>query len=391
VSDSGVNPTRVHELIRQDLLDRLGSQWQPGQWLPPVRELAKVLGAGHVSTHRAVAQLTREGYLLPLRGKGTRVLRGPAAVQGAVGGTRRPRARRRLALFRARQTVDMVHRMVDSFLESSRDMDLDCAFHLVDGVVDDFRLDQDVDAAVLFNPSLLADPAPIRQRAGHVLIASCAAPPCEAAWAGMDVVTVDQHQGGLLAGACLREAGCRRVCFVGRALGRSRYDHTSLARLRGFEAGWGKRLHAEDLMFGSAYGPMTGRHAVRRILTMAPRPDGLFAASDDLALGALAMAIEQGLKPGEDFHLVGFDGHERMANTTGRTLTTVEVPAAAMGRQVARLLRQRLVESETIPMRVTLPCTLRTGRTVRKARRAARPASRRRTRAADEVGAGEST
>lgn len=387
----GIHPTRVHELVRQDLLDRLGSQWQPGQWLPPVRELAKVLGAGHVSTHRAVAQLTQEGYLLPLRGKGTRVLRGTAAEPVTGDGSRRPGTRRRLALFRARHTVDMVHRMVDSFLEAGRDLDLDCTFHLVEGEIDDLGLEQEVDAAVLFNPSLLADPAPVRHRARHVLIASCAAPPCEAAWAGLDVVTVDQRQGGLLAGACLRDAGCRRVCFVGRALGRSRYDQTSLARLRGFEAAWGKKLRAEDLMFGSAYGPMTGRHAVRRMMTMTPRPDGLFAASDDLALGALAMAIEEGLKPGEDFHLVGFDGHERLANTTGRTLTTVEVPAAAMGRQVARLLRQRLVEGETIPMRVTLPCSLRVGRTARRAPRRAAAPSRRRTTVADEVGAAEPT
>jgi len=45
----------------------------------------------------------------------------------------------------------------------------------------------------------------------------------------------------------------------------------------------------------------------------------------------------------------------------------VQMPADAMGRQAARLLRQRLLEGETQPMRVVMSCNLFRGQTVRPA------------------------
>src|SRR5690606_5011079 len=63
-----------------------------------------------------------------------------------------------------------------------------------------------------------------------------------------DFVTVDSFEGGRLAGQTLREAGCRRVCFVGcspETEPRSHFDLASRQRLAGLEAGLGWKLDDE--------------------------------------------------------------------------------------------------------------------------------------------------
>ncbi|MCW5861305.1 MAG: substrate-binding domain-containing protein, partial [Caldilineales bacterium] len=92
-----------------------------------------------------------------------------------------------------------------------------------------------------------------------------------------------------------------------------------------------------------------------------PRPDAVFAASDDLAIGFLAAAAAHGLRPAEDYHLIGFDGQD----LAGNTLTTIKVPAMDMGRRAAQLLIERFDDPHKPARRVQLECTLRRGDTAR--------------------------
>lgn len=354
---------QMHQLVKDDLLRRLGSQWCVGDWLPSVRELSRELSAGHVSTHRAIVELASEGYLLSLRGKGTRVMRTPVKVAGP--NARAADGRTHVAIFRAGDTDDMVHRMIEAFIESTCSLDVEYSFHLLGVRYDEIRLNRRVDVAVMFNPSLVVGPSRIPEMADHIIAVSTAASADTVFWPRYDVVTVDEEQGGYLAGRCLREAGCATACFIGRGINVVEYDAPSLARLRGFEAGWGEAIPEEYRAFGYAYSEKTGKRAMRLTMTLDPRPDGIFAASDDLAIGVIAKAVHQGWKPGTDFQLVGFDGQRRSLNATGYALTSIEIPAAAMGRHAGRLLRQRMVENESLPTRIVLPCALRAGETAR--------------------------
>jgi len=370
----------IVRMVRQDILRRLGTQWVEGQWLPPVAELAKILQAGHGSTHRALRELTREGYLLPLRGKGTRVLKGvpeserPSATSAAsqsqsfcLPGTARLKHRPLVAIVRSQHTDPMIHRMIDAFMESAKPMDPLFSFVLAADQEKPWHLPHAVDAVVTFNQPAFTFDEDLRTRARHVIAVATALPGEQLHQHDADIVTIDQHACGRLAGQCLRDAGWDLACFIGRRDESGEYDATSLARLRGFEAGWGERLADEHLMYGRFYGPKTGRHGFLRWTKLTPRPQGIFAASDELAMGVLSAAVLEGLRPGVDFQLVGVDGQERARNATGFPLTSIQMPADAMGRQAARLLRQRLLEGETQAMQVVLQCSLFQGMTVRPA------------------------
>lgn len=84
-----------------------------------------------------------------------------------------------------------------------------------------------------------------------------------------------------------------------------------------------------------------GRQAARSLLAASPTPTAVFCGSDVLAFGALAECAAQGVAVPEQLSIVGFDNLEFCAHLPPG-LTTIEVPAAAMGQESARHLITRL-------------------------------------------------
>jgi DNA-binding LacI/PurR family transcriptional regulator len=80
-----------------------------------------------------------------------------------------------------------------------------------------------------------------------------------------------------------------------------------------------------------------GESAMRRILAARPDLDGVFAASDLMAAGAIRALREAGRRVPDDVALVGFDDSP-IATTTEPQLTSVRQPIEEMGREMVRLL-----------------------------------------------------
>src|SRR5262249_54124672 len=129
-----------------------------------------------------------------------------------------------------------------------------------------------------------------------------------------DIVTVDQEQGGYLAGRKVAAADVTGVCFIGVAPDSAggAFDKVSLARLGGFERGLEQAIPDARCIRCAAYDPGPAAGAVRTYLDLlrcgefGGRP-GVFAASDDLAMGFVFGAASHGLHAGRDYQLVGFD------------------------------------------------------------------------------------
>nr|WP_246079883.1 LacI family DNA-binding transcriptional regulator [Nonomuraea mesophila] len=89
------------------------------------------------------------------------------------------------------------------------------------------------------------------------------------------------------------------------------------------------------------YTRASGVEAARRLIHDNPSLDAIFAAGDQLAIGALRAAHEAGRRVPDDLAIVGFDDIDAASATTP-PLTTVRVPVADQALALARLLMSRL-------------------------------------------------
>lgn len=112
-------------------------------------------------------------------------------------------------------------------------------------------------------------------------------------------------------------------------------------------AGYTDALAAEglpelpDLIAYGDFSEARGVTATRELLEREPAIDAVFAASDPMAFGALRVLRERGRRVPEDVAVVGFDDSPS-ARHTDPPLTTVHQPVELMGREMTRLLLDRI-------------------------------------------------
>lgn len=84
-----------------------------------------------------------------------------------------------------------------------------------------------------------------------------------------------------------------------------------------------------------------GKEAMERLLGLDPPPTAVFAASDALAIGAIAATRDRGLRVPGDVSVAGFDNLD-LAYFYQPSLTTVRVPAYEMGRLATNIIVESL-------------------------------------------------
>jgi DNA-binding LacI/PurR family transcriptional regulator len=144
-------------------------------------------------------------------------------------------------------------------------------------------------------------------------------------------------------------AGCTRIATVtGPADMPAGIDRLSGFRRAMTEAGLDASLVADGdfTMTG-------GARAARSLLDRSEQFDGLFVASDLMAVGAVTALRERGIKVPADVRVMGFD--DSPAALTGEVeLTTVRQPSEEQGRLLARTLLQ-LLRGEQTARRIIMP------------------------------------
>ena len=206
------------------------------------------------------------------------------------------------------------------------------------------------------------DPLPARLTAAGIPIVLVGRPP---KGAKASYVDVDNRQGAQSAVAHLVGAGRRVVATITGPLDMA----PGVDRLNGYrdalaEAG----LPADPTL--EATGDFTqngGSLAMERLLAARPDLDAVFAASDLMAAGALAVLAAAGRRVPRDVAVVGFDDSPVATSTTPQ-LSSVRQPIEEMGHEMARLLVHAVEAAETVPRRVILATEL-----VRRASSAGRP------------------
>jgi len=134
----------------------------------------------------------------------------------------------------------------------------------------------------------------------------------------------------------LMATGRRRIGMIAAALDRD----SGADRLTGFRAALGDRFDADLVVDVPLYDYTYGVKGMRALLDREPAIDGVFAASDAVAAGALEALREAGRTVPGDVGVVGFDDSS-WATRTQPALSTVHQPAREIGRHAAELvLRQ---------------------------------------------------
>jgi len=152
-------------------------------------------------------------------------------------------------------------------------------------------------------------------------------------------VDMDNRGGARTATELLLERGCRRIATI--------TGPPDMVVVQDRLAGYRDALHevgitAPHQLIANGDFTLTGGHdAMQRLLSVADDVDGVFAASDLMAIGAIQAIEASGRRVPHDVAVIGFDDIPA-AQISQPALTTIRQPIEEMGRQMARMLLDRL-------------------------------------------------
>jgi LacI family transcriptional regulator len=159
-------------------------------------------------------------------------------------------------------------------------------------------------------------------------------------------VSIDNRLGARLATRHLIQIGRQHIVH----LSGPRSQTTMADRVRGYVEELAGR---EPEVVESNGTPDDGYTRLMARLEQRPLPDAVFAATDRLAIAALAAAADKSLHIPRDLAVVGFDDIP-LAVQLRPTLSSVAQPAYEMG-SIAVEMAQRLTEGEDVQPRVLAP------------------------------------
>ncbi|TQL03565.1 LacI family transcriptional regulator [Cellulomonas sp. SLBN-39] len=190
------------------------------------------------------------------------------------------------------------------------------------------------------------DPITAVVRAAQLPVAFVGHPPDlqDMSWVGIDNVTsAHEITSRLLA------TGRHRVAMIAAALDRD----SGADRLAGFRQALGDRFDADLVARVEHYAYSDGVRAMTELLERAPDVDGVFAASDALAAGALEALLRAGRRVPQDVGVVGFDDSAWASRCTP-PLSTVRQPAEGLGRAAARSVLAQIAGEQREPAAILL-------------------------------------
>ncbi|MBI1898530.1 MAG: LacI family DNA-binding transcriptional regulator [Acidobacteria bacterium] len=165
-------------------------------------------------------------------------------------------------------------------------------------------------------------------------------------------VGVRDEEVGFLATTHLIEQGCRRIAHI-----RGPAISTGVGRLRGYRRALAKagiEVRPEYVVRGHS-GDDSGYQAMRRLLSLPAKPDGIFCYNDPVAAGAIKAIWEAGLDVPRDVAIIGA-GNIHYSDLLRVPLSTVDQGSSAIGETAAELFLH-CIEAKSLlpPERILIP------------------------------------
>ena len=157
------------------------------------------------------------------------------------------------------------------------------------------------------------------------------------------VVGFSNFEAGATVARHLVARGRRRCAFIGGTESRAR------SRLAGFAAALAEAgLPPPEAQVPADLSIASGRQAFDQVIARAPDIDGIFFATDVLAVGGLFECQRRGIDVPGRIAIAGL-GNLEIGRQMQPSLTTIEIPAHAMGRCAGELILARLAKRALPP------------------------------------------
>ncbi len=168
---------------------------------------------------------------------------------------------------------------------------------------------------------------------------------------GANYIAVDNVAGGVMAADYLASLGHRRIATITGNLQTQAGQH----RLEGFRNLLAQRKIAlpPEYVIEGDYSRRSARMAMEKLLALKDRPTAIFAASDDMALEVITVAMEKGLKIPQDLSVLGFDDNPS-AIFGSVALTTIKQPLFSMAEQAVKSLNALIAGKKKSPIQIIL-------------------------------------
>jgi len=150
-------------------------------------------------------------------------------------------------------------------------------------------------------------------------------------------IGVDDEAVGRIATNHLIKIGCKRIAHI-----RGPETSTGVRRLNGYKqalAQAGQRV-IDDYVITEFKGDIEtkqrGAEAMRQLLSLKPRPDGLFCFNDPLAMGAINHALDHGIRIPEEIAVIGC-GNLHYDDSLRVPLSSIDQHSRRIGEEAARI------------------------------------------------------
>jgi len=150
-------------------------------------------------------------------------------------------------------------------------------------------------------------------------------------------VGIDDVMAGSMAATHLLDVGCRVVAHIAGS-----DVSTALDRQAGYSSALARRgmsLPADYIVRrgrGDDWGDVAGFEAMQQLLTLRPRPDGVFCCNDPMAMGAMRAILQAGLRIPQDIAVMGC-GNVNYADFLRVPLTSIDQDSDKLGTSAAKL------------------------------------------------------
>lgn len=159
---------------------------------------------------------------------------------------------------------------------------------------------------------------------------------------GVRTLSIDDVEVARLATEHLLSLGHRKIAYIGGDNESGADFHLHTKRRVGYEAALESTgIPVDPELFRPADFTIQGGHSAAKQLFGNPRsrPTAIFAASDEMAIGAILAARDMGLRVPEDISVIGIDGHD-LSEFFG--LTTIDQFPGQQGKLAVEILMNQL-------------------------------------------------